>query len=182
MAAGVNRQTDQHRQAYGFDLGSYRRTVSTTSPAAQRWFDRGLIWSYAFNHEEAIACFERAVTADPRFAMAYWGLAYAVGPNYNKQWDAFDEDDLRASLHRSREATVRAAGLAVTGSHLERDLIGTLESRYPSDQPDGDLAARNVAYADAMGEVYRAHRHDLDVAALYADALLNLTAWSPSGR
>jgi tetratricopeptide (TPR) repeat protein len=178
MAAGVNRQTEQHRRAYGFDLGSYRRAVSTSSPAAGRWFDRGLIWSYAFNHEEAIACFERAITADPQFTMAYWGLAYAVGPNYNKQWDAFDEDDLRTSLRRSREATVRAAGLAATGSQLERDLIGALEARYPSDQPGGDLAERNVAYADAMGDVYRAHRHDLDVAALYADALLNLTAWS----
>jgi tetratricopeptide (TPR) repeat protein len=163
---------------YPFDLGSYRRTVSTPSADARRWFDRGLIWSYAFNHEEAIACFQRAIDADPRFAMAYWGLAYAAGPNYNKQWDAFDEDDLRASLRRSREATVHAAGLAATGSQPERDLIGALDARYPSDQPDGDLNARNVAYADAMGEVYRAHRDDLDIAALYADALLNITAWS----
>jgi tetratricopeptide (TPR) repeat protein len=163
---------------YPFDLGSYRRTVSTPSARARRWFDRGLIWSYAFNHEEAIACFQRAIDADPNFAMAYWGLAYAAGPNYNKQWDAFDEDDLRGSLRRSRAATVQAAGLAQTGSRLERDLIGALDARYPSDQPDGDLNARNLAYADAMGEVYRAHRDDLDIAALYADALLNITAWS----
>jgi len=163
---------------YPFDLGSYRRTVSTSSEEARGWFDRGLIWSYAFNHEEAITCFERAVAADPNFAMAYWGLAYAAGPNYNKQWDAFDEEDLRASLRRSREATVHAAGLAATGSQLERDLIAALHARYPSDQPDGDLNTRNIAYADAMGEVYRAHRDDLDIAALYADALLNITAWS----
>src|ERR1700735_2563170 len=103
---------------YPFDLGSYRRTVSTSSTEASRWFDRGLIWSYAFNHEEAIACFERAIAADPAFAMAYWGVAYAAGPNYNKQWDAFDENDLRLSLRRSREATVRAAHLAATGSQL----------------------------------------------------------------
>src|SRR3984957_1619850 len=163
---------------YPFDLGSYRRTVSTSSAEARRWFDRGLIWSYAFNHDEAIACFQRAIDDDPNFAMAYWGLAYAAGPNYNKQWDAFDEDDLRGSLRRSRAATVQAAGLAATGSQLERDLIGALDARYPSDQPDGDLSARNLAYADAMGEVYRAHRDDLDIAALYADALLNITAWS----
>jgi tetratricopeptide (TPR) repeat protein len=178
MASSVDRQTDPRPDTYPFDLGSYRRPVSTSSAEAGRWFDRGLIWSYAFNHEEAIACFERAIAADPEFAMAYWGLAYAAGPNYNKQWDAFDEADLRASLRRSREATVRAVGLAATGSQLERDLIGALPARYPSDQPDGDLDERNVAYADAMGEVHRAHPHDLDIAALYADALLNITAWS----
>jgi tetratricopeptide (TPR) repeat protein len=162
---------------YPFDLGSHRREVATSSAPAQRWFDRGLIWSYAFNHEEAIACFERAIAADPRFAMAHWGLAYAAGPNYNKQWDAFDDEDLRASLRRSREATVRAVTLAADGPAVERDLITALDARYPSES-DGDLPARNVAYADVMEQVYRAHPDDLDVAALYADALLNVTAWS----
>src|ERR1700722_2131168 len=135
MGAGADRQTDQDNGTYPFDLGSYRRPVVAFCEEARRWFDRGLIWSYAFNHEEAIACFERAVAADPQFAMAYWGLAYAAGPNYNKQWDAFDDDDLRASLRRSRHATLCATGLAATGSQLERDLIGALQARYPSDQP-----------------------------------------------
>ena len=48
-----------------YDLGSYSRTVTTTSDEAQRWFDRGLVWTYAFNHEEAIACFARALEQDP---------------------------------------------------------------------------------------------------------------------
>src|ERR1700753_1807991 len=111
---------------YPYDLGRFGRETSTTSAEAQSWFDRGLGWSYAFNHEEAIACFERALVADPGFALAHWGLAYAAGPNYNKQWDAFDEADLHTSLRRSREATVRAAGLAATGPPLERELIGAL--------------------------------------------------------
>src|SRR3984885_15931919 len=152
MAAGADRQTDHHHGTYPFALGGYRRAVFASSEEARRWFDRGLIWSYAFNHEEAIACFERAIAADPKFAMAHWGLAYAAGPNYNKQWDAFDEDDLRASLRRSRQAAVRAAALAAPGTRLERDLIGGVEARYPSEQPDRELDARNVAYADAMGE------------------------------
>ena len=71
-----------------FDLGSYSRKV-TGSSQAQTWFDRGLVWAYAFNHEEAAACFERAAEAGPGCAMAYWGLAYALGPNYNKPWEAF---------------------------------------------------------------------------------------------
>ena len=99
-------------EPYPYDLGSFRRESSTASAEAQAWFDRGLIWSYAFNHEEAIICFERALDADPGFALAYWGLAYAAGPNYNKQWDAFDEADLRTSLRRAHDAARRAADLA----------------------------------------------------------------------
>ncbi|HSS90234.1 MAG TPA: tetratricopeptide repeat protein, partial [Streptosporangiaceae bacterium] len=81
-----------------FDLGSHHRPVPASSPDAQLWFDRGLIWAYAFNHEEAVRCFERAIEADPGCAMAHWGVAYATGPNYNKAWDAFDPADLAASL------------------------------------------------------------------------------------
>ena len=54
----------------------------------------GLVWAYAFNHEEALACFERALAADPNLWVARWGIAYVVGPNYNKGWDAFDPVDL----------------------------------------------------------------------------------------
>ena len=73
-----------------YDLGGYGRPVTTTSADAQAWFDRGLAWCYGFNHEEAVRCFQRAVEADPACAMAHWGIAYAIGPNYNKDWDAFE--------------------------------------------------------------------------------------------
>jgi tetratricopeptide (TPR) repeat protein len=168
----------ENDDGYPFVVGDYRRSGSGNSAEAQRWFDRGLVWSYAFNHEEAIVCFGRAVAADPRFVLAHWGVAYASGPNYNKQWEAFDERDLHESLHRARDATVRAADLARDGSQLERDLIRALCARYPSALPDDDLQRWNIAYANAMGDVYRAHTHDLDVAALYADALMNVTPWS----
>jgi tetratricopeptide (TPR) repeat protein len=79
-----------------FDLGTYTRGTSTASTSAQTWFDRGLVWSYAFHREEAIRCFDRAVEHDPGFAAAHWGIAYAIGPNYNKQWEAFDPVDLAA--------------------------------------------------------------------------------------
>ena len=82
---------------YPFDLGAHGRPVSTASAAAQTWFDRGLAWCYGFNHEEAVRCFERAAAEDPGLALAQWGIAYAAGPNYNKDWDAFDEVDLHAS-------------------------------------------------------------------------------------
>lgn len=79
---------------YPYDLGPFSRDSSTTSAEAQAWFDRGLVWSYAFNHGEASVCFERGLDADPGFALAHWGLAYAAGPNYNKQWGTFDEAEL----------------------------------------------------------------------------------------
>lgn len=69
-----------------FDLGSYGRPVSTI-PEVQTWFDRGLVWLFAYNHEEAIVCFEKVLEADPECALAHWGIAYAIGPNYNKPWE-----------------------------------------------------------------------------------------------
>jgi tetratricopeptide (TPR) repeat protein len=111
---------------YPFDLGSFSRPTSTSSAEAQRWFDRGLGWSYAFNHEEAIRCFERAIAFDEGFALAHWGLAYAAGPNYNKQWEAFDEVDLRTSLRRAYDASGRAEELAATASPVEQALIRAL--------------------------------------------------------
>jgi tetratricopeptide (TPR) repeat protein len=160
-----------------YDLGDHSLPVTTSSPDAQTWFDRGLIWAYAFNHEEAAACFERAVSHDPGCAMAHWGIAYAVGPNYNKPWEAFDEADLRASVDRARAAVSRAAELAPAATPAERALIGALRWRFAEDEIPGQHQAWNERYAEAMGEVYEAFPGDLDVAALYADALLNLTPW-----
>ena len=48
-----------------YDLGRHSRPVTTSSPEAQTWFDRGLVWTYGFNHEEAVYCFEQALHHDP---------------------------------------------------------------------------------------------------------------------
>ncbi len=142
------------------------------------WFDRGLIWAYAFNHEEAIRCFERALEFDADLAIARWGIAYAVGPNYNKAWDAFDPTDLAASLARARAELARAADGRATS--VERALIDALRTRFPTGDPDETalLEAGHHAYADAMAAVAHAHPDDIDVAALAADALVNVTAWA----
>ena len=63
-----------------YDLGGHSFAVTTSSPAAQTWFDRGLAWCYGFNHEEAIVCFENALAADPACAMAHWGPRLCRGP------------------------------------------------------------------------------------------------------
>ena len=163
-----------------FDLGSYRWPVTTKDAEAQLWFDRGMAWCYGFHHEEAIACFERALLHDPDFAMAHWGIAYAIGPNYNKPWEDFDSDDLRTSLERARVEVAAADDSLAGTSDLERALIGALAHRYPSDPqvPDEDDFGRwNDAYADAMREVYRAHSDHLDICALFAEAIMNRTPW-----
>ena len=160
-----------------YDLGTYTRPVTTSVPEAQAWFDRGLIWAYGFNHEEAVSCFEQALAHDPDCAMAHWGVGYAVGPNYNKPWAAFDEADLRTSTERAAAASSRAGQLAAGVTPVERALIGALRWRYAQDELPGEREVWNERYAAAMGRVYEAFAGDLDVAALYADALMNLTPW-----
>lgn len=142
------------------------------------WFDRGMVWAYAFNHEEAIHCFERALEVDADLALARWGIAYAIGPNYNKGWEAFDPVDLAASVARAKmELGLAAAGRA---SAVERGLIDALARRFTTDDPADApaLQAGHTAYADAMSELARVYPDDVDVAALAADALVNVTAWA----
>jgi tetratricopeptide (TPR) repeat protein len=159
-----------------YDLGSYRRLGS--ADAATTWFDRGLVWAYAFNHDEAIACFEEALRHDSGLAIARWGIAYAVGPNYNKPWEAFDPADAAASLARARaELAAAADGRA---NAVERGLIDALRQRFPTeDAADAEaLIAGHQAYADAMVALADAHPDDVDVQTLAADALVNVTAWA----
>jgi tetratricopeptide (TPR) repeat protein len=168
-----------------FDLGGYGRPVTTASPEAQRCFSNGLVWAYAFNHEEAVRCFERAIAHDPRCAMAHWGVAYAIGPNYNKTWDAFDPVDLARSLERGHAATRQAIACLDGATAAEASLVRALAARFPSGTPPVAGREWNEAYATAMREAHAAHPRDLDVAALFADALLNVSPWQlwdlPSG-
>jgi len=168
-----------------FDLGGYTRPVTTGSAQAQTWFARGLVWAYGFNHEEAAACFERAAEADPGCVMAHWGLAYALGPNYNKPWEAFGPGEAPSAISRARAALAAAGDTGRPASPVERALVHALAARYPATGRAGDGpwdpadgAAWNAGYAAAMREVYRSHPDDLDVVALFADALLNLTPWA----
>lgn len=160
-----------------YDLGSFHRQVSTTSEEAQLWFDRGLIWTYAFNHEEAAQCFKKAISQDPDCAMAYWGLAYSLGPNYNKPWDFFDSQDLDTTVNEAHHAAIQSQEKASKASLVEQELIKAVQLRYPHGQAAEDCSIWNEHYAAAMESVYRKFSDDLDVATLYADSLMNLTPW-----
>ena len=161
-----------------YNLGSYHRAVDTPSGQAQSWFDRGMVWAYAFNHEEAVRCFEEALSFDPDLAIARWGIAYSVGPNYNKAWDAYDPVEFSASLGRARKELQLAARGRATA--VERGLIEALLARFPAagEADAARLATANASYADAMVVLASAYPEDIDVAALAADALVNVTAWA----
>lgn len=183
-AADATLKNHEHNETWNgqnmteyYDLGTHHRAVTTNSQEAQTWFDRGLVWCYGFNHEEAAACFERAIAEDPDCAMAYWGLAYALGPNYNKPWEFFDERDFGTTVDRTHEAVALAAKHALGATATEQALIAALEHRYPGSRDVGECSVWNLEYADAMGKVYRQNSDDLDIATLYADALMNLTPW-----
>lgn len=158
-----------------YDLGSYGRNVTTTSPEAQLWFNRGLTWMYGFNHEAAIVCFQKAVSADPGCVMAHWGIGHAIGPNYNKAWGFFSPAEQAAALELAHASI--AAALTHPATPVESALIAALANRFP-DSPDvEDYGPWNDGFADAMRSVRQAFPDDLDVTSIFAEALMNRTPW-----
>jgi len=160
-----------------FDLGTWSRKVTTNRPEAQLWFDRGLVWLYGFNHEEAIVCFEKALAADPDCVMAHWGIAHAIGPNYNKLWEFFGPDEKVAALDRAHRSLAAAAAVADHAMPVERALLAALAARFPNDPAIEDYGPWNDGFAKEMREVHAAFPDDLDVTAIFAEALMNRTPW-----
>jgi tetratricopeptide (TPR) repeat protein len=160
-----------------FDLGDYRREVVTAAPEARLWFDRGLTWLYGFNHEEAIVCFEKAVAADPGCVLAHWGIAHAIGPNYNKLWEVFTPDEKVSALARAHRALAEAKAGLDGATPAERALVEALAHRFPDDPAVEDYKPWNEAFSASMRAVHEAFPDDLDVAAIFAEALMNRTPW-----
>ncbi|VVO32037.1 tetratricopeptide repeat protein [Pseudomonas fluorescens] len=162
-----------------YDLGTYSRPVTTSSSQAQLWFDRGFLWCYGYNHEESVRCFRKAIEHDSGCAMAYWGIAHACGSNYNKRWDAFAEQELREAVAEARRATQAALERIDGATPVEQALIRALEQRYQAEQAQNidQLCTWNDAYSASMRSVYAAFPDDLDVSALFAEALINRTPW-----
>ncbi|TVQ29972.1 MAG: hypothetical protein EA376_14415 [Phycisphaeraceae bacterium] len=151
-------------------MGDTHLPVATTSARAQRYFDQGLVWMYAFNHDEAIRSFREAARLDPECAMAWWGIALSYGPNYNQP--IMSEEANREAWTALR----RAMELRHDAPPAERALIEAVNERYIHDPPD-DRSELDKAYADAMERVYNAHRNDADIVTLYAESLMNLQPW-----
>ncbi|CAG8189021.1 unnamed protein product [Penicillium olsonii] len=155
-----------------FDLGPCRFTVTTSSPECQAWFDRGYMWTQGFNHDEAARCFEKAISFDENCAMAYWGLCYAKGPNYNKTWIRFDAVDLEKTIRDVKQFLQKAMELAQIVSASEAALIHGLQYRFPHESAGCDFGSLDRSYADAMCNVYEMYPSDVDLAALCAEALM----------
>ena len=150
-------------------LGEIKHPVSTTNAEAQNFFNQGLAYIYAFNHEEAVRSFKQAAKLDPQLAMAYWGAALALGSNYNVQADGPALVEAYTNLQKAIE-------LAPKASEPERAYIEALSKRYSADL-QADKTKLAVDYKNAMGELAKRYPDDLDAATLYAESMMNLRPW-----
>ncbi|MCC5928722.1 MAG: hypothetical protein JJU28_05705 [Cyclobacteriaceae bacterium] len=151
----------------GMDIIDY--PVLTNDSLARRYFNQGLLLAYAFNHAEAERSFQYAAHLDPTFAMAYWGRAYVLGPNYNA---AMEPDHYALAYGAIQKAKLFMRGL----SEKEKALILAMEKRYTEDPPE-DRSDLDLAYANAMGALYSKYQEDPEIAVLYAEALMDLQPW-----
>lgn len=150
-------------------MGHLHHPISTKVPEAQKYFNQGLTLVYGFNHEEAERSFRRAAELDPQSAMAYWGIALALGPCINLDVDAAHEKAAFEAIQKAKSLTGRA-------TESERAYIEALSTRYSGDA-NPDLRKLDAAYARAMKELTKRYPDDLDAATLYAESLMDLHPW-----
>ena len=150
-------------------LSSLHHPVSTKVPEAQQFFDQGLRLVYAFNHDEAARAFHRAAELDPQLAMAWWGVALAVGPNYNQPVDPEHEKI-------AVDAVDKAESLAAAAPQIEKDYIHAIARRFSRDGSP-NYQQLNIDYANAMRALSQKYPDDLDAATLFADSVMNLHPW-----
>lgn len=155
-------------------LGNINHAVSTKNALAQKFFNQGLAYIYAFNHDEAVKAFKRAAELDPDLAMAYWGVSLARGSNYNIEADP-------AQLTEAWDNLQKALALASKASEKERAYVEALSHRYAAPLKDGEWQvgrrSRAQMYKNAMGELAKKYPNDMDAATLYAESMMNLHPW-----
>jgi len=152
-------------------LGNLKYTVSTSSAKAQKYFNQGLTLLYAFNHGEAGRSFKAAIQLDSTFAMAYWGMAMVLGPNYNAALNPASLNDINTYINK-------ALRYAHNTKPNEQALIRAIRKRFPEGNEANDMTRFNAAYASAMREAARLFPDDAEIATLYAEALMNEHPWN----
>ena len=157
-------------------LGTHNHTVSTKNAAAQRYFNQGLVLSFAFNHAESIRSFKASQRLDPNCAMCYWGEALSRGPNINVTSDGkvvmSDSDRVEAF-----KAIEKAKELMRSASLKEQDYITALSSRY-NGKVGTDRNLLDRKYAESMEVLSNKYPEDMDAASLYAESLMNTMPWN----
>jgi len=150
-------------------LEHHHHPITTGNAEAQRFFDQGLTLVYGFNHDEAVRYFRRAAELDPKSPMPLWGIALAVGPNYNMDVDPQREKAAYEAIHK-------ALSLSAGAPENERAYVQALATRYSGD-PKADLKKLAMDYKNAMGELVRQYPDDPDAATLYAESMMDLHPW-----
>lgn len=161
---------EEVKQAPLFDnLGTLHLPITTGSQLAQKYFDQGLILAYGFNHEEAFRSFEEVASLDSNCAMAYWGMAYVLGPNINLPMDD-------GVVHTAYEAIQKAITLLDDETQKEKDFVMALSERYSAGAME-DRTPLDQAYSDAMRNLSSKYPDDLDAATMYAESIMDLHPW-----
>ena len=150
-------------------LGNVNHPVSTKNAEAQKYFNQGLAYLFAFNHEEGVKSFQHATELDPDLAMAYWGVALGLGANYN---DPANPDRFAQAYGYISKAVL----LAPKASAAEQAYIRALSKRYSADA-SADPNKLAADYTAAMAELAKAYPDDLDAVTLYAESMMNLRPW-----
>lgn len=150
------------------DYIAVHHPVTTKDVAAQLYFDQGLTLLYAFNHDAAYWSFLRASEVDPQLAMAYWGMALALGPNINM-------DPTKKAAETAYKHVQKALSLVAGAGNSEQDYIRALAKRY---KEKGDNESEQaVAYSQSMKELAAKYVDDPDASTLYAESLLDIRPW-----
>jgi tetratricopeptide (TPR) repeat protein len=151
-------------------LGSHTFPVTTKSQRAQLFINQGVMLAYGFNHAEAARSFREAARLDPDCAMAYWGMALAMGPNINMAMPPETEP-------RAHELVQKAIALKENATEKEKAYIEALSKRY-SGELEPTRSALDLAYADSMRDLHNRYPDDLDIATLYAESVMDLRPWN----
>jgi tetratricopeptide (TPR) repeat protein len=152
-------------------LDHYRYPISTKNAQVQHYFNQGLLLAYGFNHAEAARSFREAARLDPDCAMCYWGTALVLGPNIN----AGMEKEAVPLAWEALQTAIRLSQRPTTSAR-EKAMIQALAQRYTA-QPVEDRTSLDRAYMKAMRQVVQRYPQDLDVATLFAEALMDTMPW-----
>jgi tetratricopeptide (TPR) repeat protein len=144
----------------GYGQVSFPNSGSLT---VQKDFLNGLALLHDFEYASAAEAFQRAQTADPGFAMAYWGEAMTFN---HPIWMQQDLNAGRTALKKL--APTAAERRAKAKTDREKAYLDAVETLYG----DGSKEERDFRYMEAMAKVHARYPDDVDSTAFYALAIL----------